>query len=116
MSLRRSFFFTTAERKPLTEWACQAEAFISSSSEAPFGRSRRVRRASVFDTLSRLDAFTRLLRATFLPEGDRDLVFSLEDAALTAAASATSAARASAAFMPSGTSRPRTSKARGVIL
>src|SRR5205085_5439232 len=56
----RSFFLTTAERKPLTECACQPVAFISSSREAPFDRSSRARSISVFEVFFGLDDFAGL--------------------------------------------------------
>src|SRR5882762_6173592 len=100
MSLRRSFFFTTAERKPLTEWACQPETFINSPSEAPFDRSIRARRVSVFEALCRFhgfsgfrEPFASFLCATFFPppQGAGDLAIFFGDAIAIATASAASA-------------------------
>src|SRR5437868_2157161 len=64
MSLRRSFFLMTDDRKPVTECACQPVAFIISSSEAPFGLSRRARSVSVFEVWRCWEAFADF-RETF---------------------------------------------------
>src|SRR5258705_1939648 len=57
MSLRRSFFLIVADRKPLTECACQPVAFIISSREAPFVLSRRATSVPVLEVWRCLELF-----------------------------------------------------------